>query len=73
MSQSTNSVNISMSATGLYELLLDLENIHEFWPYVKSVEPISRHKSYWTMSASDGTLLYWDEKLTLLEEDSRIA
>jgi uncharacterized membrane protein len=25
------------------------------------------------MLAPDGTLLYWDEKMTLLEEDSRIA
>jgi len=62
-----------MSATDIYDLWLDLENIHDFWPYVKSVEPMSRHKSYWTMLVPDGTLLYWDEKVTLLEEDSRVA
>ena len=73
MAQHTQSITVPMSAADLYELWLDVENIHEFWPYVKSVEPISRHKSYWTKLAPDGTLLYWDEKITLLEEDSRIA
>jgi uncharacterized membrane protein len=73
MSQLTKSITISMSAAEIYDLWLDVENIHEFWPYVKSVEPISRHTTYWTMSAPDGTLLYWDEKMTLLEEDSRIG
>jgi uncharacterized membrane protein len=73
MSHFTKSITVPMSATDIYDLWLDLENIHEFWPYVKSVEPLSRHKSYWTMLAPDGTLLYWDEKVTLLEEDSRIA
>ena len=73
MSKMTKSITVPLSATDIYDLWLDLENIHDFWPYVKSVEPLSRHKSYWTMLAPDGTLLYWDEKVTLLEEDSRIA
>jgi uncharacterized membrane protein len=73
MSQHKRSITVPVSATDLYDIWLDLENIHEFWPYVKSVEPIGRHGSYWTMVAPDGTLLYWDEKITLLEEDSKIA
>ncbi|UCG24879.1 MAG: hypothetical protein JSW55_02475 [Chloroflexota bacterium] len=73
MSQHKKSITVPMNVADLFEIWLDLENIHEFWPYVKSVEPMSRHKSYWTMMAPDGTLLYWDEKITLLEEDSRIA
>ena len=73
MSQLTKSITVSLNAADIYDLWLDAENIHEFWPYVKSVEPVSRHKTYWTMIAPDGTLLYWDEKTTLLEEDSRIA
>jgi uncharacterized membrane protein len=62
----------------------DLENIFSLWadeenyPYwmhdIKSVEYMGGHTSYWTMrEGPDNTLLTWDTKTTLFEENKRIA
>jgi len=76
-----------MSKTQVTETIIvkgDLEKIFSLWadeenyPYwmhdIKSVEYMGGHTSYWTMrEGPENTLLNWDTKTTLFEENKRIA
>ncbi|MEJ2747117.1 MAG: SRPBCC family protein [Anaerolineae bacterium] len=75
---STNQVTETIIVKGALEKIFSLWADEENYPYwmhdIESVEYMGGHTSYWTMrEGPDNTLLTWDTKTTLFEENKRIA
>ena len=72
--QVTETIIVKGGLEDIFSLWADEEN-YPYWMHdIESVEYMGGHTSYWTMrEGPDNTLLTWDTKTTLFEENKRIA
>jgi uncharacterized membrane protein len=72
--QLTETIIVKGDLEDIFSLWADEEN-YPYWMHdIASVEYMGGHTSYWTMrEGPDNTLLTWDTKTTLFEENKRIA
>lgn len=72
--QVTESIIIKGNVEDIFHMWTELENYPIWMHDIKSVKDMGDHTSYWTMrEGPDNTLLTWDVKTTLLEENKRIG
>ncbi len=72
--QVTEAIIVKGNLEDVFFLWADMEN-YPYWMHdIKSVENMGGHKSYWVMrEGPDNTILTWDVKTTLLEDNKRLA
>jgi uncharacterized membrane protein len=72
--QITESIIVKGDLEDIFSLWADVENYPNWMHDIKSVEDMGGHTSYWVMrEGPDDTLLSWDVKTTLLEENKRLG
>lgn len=72
--QTTETIIVKGDLEDIFSLWADIEN-YPYWMHdIKSVENMGGHTSYWVMrEGPDNTILTWDVKTTLLEDNKRLA
>jgi uncharacterized membrane protein len=72
--QITETIIVKGDLEKIFSLWADEEKYPDWMHDIKSVQYMGGHTSYWTMrEGPENTLLTWDTKTTLFEENKRIA